>query len=446
MEALFIDPTFGVLGHEEAKFESSASFFDYDVVLWDCFGTYKRMLAAGHDYRGDPALSESLSVSLVRAIARRRIELTKFLELGRTLVLFADADRNIWVNSGKKEFSGTGRNRQTTNIVEPVGLFRALPFEFGASLGHGTNFSAADSRFGDLLRSTQGRWSYRATLTNYPGRALGTVTGTDLVIASLEQTVSGGNVVVLPAFSSPSHFDPDESDGGEPLNQLISYVNALVSVEEEDRPAWFDHYQLASEVARAPAITSLEERLASIQDDLERIRGEQAEDERRKLLISATDSVLERQVQDALESIGFRALEVAPGRGDLRMECDEGQIVVEVKGVTKSASEKHAAQLEKWSAIEIENGNEAKAILIVNAWRLLGPDLRIEEAFPDQMIAYASSRNHALITGLQLLNMSEAARLDVSLATTYREQIFVTNGRLLLDLPPALILQSHKED
>lgn len=79
-------------------------------------------------------------------------------------------------------------------------------------------------------------------------------------------------------------------------------------------------------------------------------------------------------------------------------------IVAEIKGVSKSAAEKHAAQLEKWVSQFIEdNGSIPKALLIVNGFCDTPLADRTEEVFPNQMLKYSESRGHILITTTQLL-------------------------------------------
>ena len=57
------------------------------------------------------------------------------------------------------------------------------------------------------------------------------------------------------------------------------------------------------------------------------------------------------------------------GRSDIIAKYGEVAIVAEIKGVTKSAAEKHAAQLEKWVAQYIEeNEVSPKGMLIVNGF------------------------------------------------------------------------------
>jgi len=88
------------------------------------------------------------------------------------------------------------------------------------------------------------------------------------------------------------------------------------------------------------------------------------------------------------------------------MTIGDQTVIVEVKGVTKSAGEKNAAQLEKWlSTYLADNEIKAKGILLVNAFRELPLDNRTQDAFPSQMIPYSTQRNQCLVTTLQLSSL-----------------------------------------
>lgn len=102
--------------------------------------------------------------------------------------------------------------------------------------------------------------------------------------------------------------------------------------------------------------------------------------------------------------IYFSLTEAEKGRSDIIAQYNDTHVVAEIKGVTKSAAEKHAAQLEKWVSQYIEeNETVPKALLIVNGFCETPVYNRTEEVFPNQMLKYCQSRGHALMTATQLL-------------------------------------------
>ena len=123
-----------------------------------------------------------------------------------------------------------------------------------------------------------------------------------------------------------------------------------------------------------------------------------------KILLTASGPVLEEIVKDVLISLGFTLKQTQKGRSDIVAEYNNINIVAEIKGVSKSAAEKHAAQLEKWVAEFIEENDKVpKPLLIINGFCNTPIDERTEDVFPNQMLKYCNSREHALITTTQLL-------------------------------------------
>ena len=123
-----------------------------------------------------------------------------------------------------------------------------------------------------------------------------------------------------------------------------------------------------------------------------------------KLLLTTSGSLLEEITKQVLSELGFSILDSERGRSDIVAQYGDINIVAEIKGVTKSAAEKHAAQLEKWVSQYIEETEVTpKALLIVNGFSETPIKNRKEEVFPSQMLKYCEARGHTLITTTQLL-------------------------------------------
>ncbi len=376
------------------------------------------------EYKGYPALSASDSAAIRRDIARRQREFTEFLELGRTVVVFAPGDVKVFADTGKREYSGTGKNRETTRIVEPVDLWDAIPLKLTLELGSGASITAADETASGLLRSTRGSWSYRSVIRDLPDelRPIFYVRGTKKVVGALARTATDGLLVVLPDYV------PDEASAGSHTEALLAWIGSLTGSPDARQPAWASNFLFASEVGRLTKRQEVEAEAARIERDLESLRAEQAADDQWKLLVTGSGAALERQVEKALAILGFDVSREDVGRSDLRGTWKTTPVVVEVKGVTKSASEKNAAQLEKWVSAEVADGQNAKGILVVNTWRDTPLDERKEPDFPDQMLPYSVSRDHCLVTGLQLLGMVREALEDPTRVDGLASTLVGTSG------------------
>ena len=146
-------------------------------------------------------------------------------------------------------------------------------------------------------------------------------------------------------------------------------------------------------------VKKLQDKLESQNKELELIRNY-------KYLLTATGKPLELIVKQVLKEIGFDLLETEDNRSDVIAKYKNIDIVAEIKGLTKSAGEKNAAQLEKWVSEFIEvNEKEPKAILIVNGYCNLPLNERKEAIFPNQMLSYSTRRKQCLISTYQLLKL-----------------------------------------
>lgn len=425
MKTLLLDTAFKHGNADHFEFTSLVSLYDYDLVIWDPEGTSGRYEGAYRpEYRGRPSPTEAESVALAEALERRKREFAEFIALGRTLILIASPEQLIWLDTGRQQTSGTGRNQKVTRLVSDINLLDAFPFPYKATAGRGVELEPVAVEVDDLWRETKGEWMYRCALEEYPGTATLKIAGADKVVGSLLVTESGGVVAVLPepagstdddlpednqsswAWRYPAD-DDDSSTFSEAAQSMQRWATRLSVTDGEQLPAWATDFRFDTELQRAIDLTKLEKSLARLTGRIEQLKAKQAEDEKWKRLVYSQGATLETQAKAAFELLGFTVLEASRGRSDLRLEYQNQRVVVEVKGVGKSAAEKNAAQLEKWVAEELTDGVVAKGILLVNGWRSTQLNQR-PPAFPSQMLPYAIARGHCLLTGMQLLGMCRA--------------------------------------
>src|SRR5438067_1905703 len=109
--------------------KSDQSLLDYDVVLFqpdisEFISHYPNF------YQGKHSLYEGSSFELREAASRWRNALREALSHGKTIFVFMSAIEEVFLDTGRREYSGTGRNRQTTNIVEEFSNYSMLPLTF----------------------------------------------------------------------------------------------------------------------------------------------------------------------------------------------------------------------------------------------------------------------------------------------------------------------------
>lgn len=444
--SLDFDPVYGDATME--SFSGDRSVFDFDLVIWDPAETFTTYMNTRYlkKYQGLPSLDEETSVRIISDTARRRSEFVDFVTSGRTLVVIVRPSQECYIDTGERRYSGTGRNRVTTNIVSKFDLLTALPIDeetrFLKANGERTQLDGSGPVV-NFLKKYKERIRYEAVISKAPGISLGHVPGTDRTIGSVFREASGGHLILLPRIAleldnvdekdyEDDEFEPYIDEAPQFQQDLIAAVRDLAGSGEVSRPAWIDLYTTKEQQDLHVKIVKQQEKIEVARAQLAKLQQKRESIEAKEQLFLGTGRTLELEVRKVLELLGGTVTEPEPGRDDWRVQFPEGNAVVEVKGVTKSAAEKHAAQLEKWVASSLEeSGNAPKGILIVNTWRELPLTERKEEDFPPQMIPYSKGRNHCLITGLQLYVMRSKIERSKAHAKEWRKKILETSGKLV---------------
>ena len=448
--SLDYDPVYG----DEATrstFSGDRSIFDFDVVIWDPLESFRSYLW-GSQFRGLPRLSAHESVRFKAHVARRREEFADFVNSGKVLIVVGRPPQECYATTGEVTYSGTGRNRRTTEMLAKVDLLAALPTK------HATQFKVArgdrievlgDGPLSALLRKYLQYLSYNAVLTGQPGAVIGQVhTAANRPVAIQQVSKGGGVFAVIPVPAFPDACVPE--DGEEPYDEdaeyspyddevaaafqqdLLEAVAKVAGVRGDDRPGWAQSYRTQEQRDAQARVVAQQQAVEAARAELSKAESDVAELEAPDQLYLGSGRALELEVRAVLELLGGTVTEPEPGRDDWRVSFPEGDAVVEVKGVGKSAAEKHAAQLEKWVASAItDDGKAPKGILVVNTWRGTPLDRRTEADFPDQMLPYCKAREHCLVTGLQLFAIRSEVTADPDTAKKWREKLLNTKGKIM---------------
>ena len=443
--SLDFDPVYGPEA-TRSDFSGDLSVFDFDAVIWDparSLGTYQRDYTNSY-VQNLPCLSDHSSVQVQADVRRRRVEFVEFIDSGRVVVVIVRPPQECYVENGKRSYSGTGRNRREIREVDRFDIMSAIPLpseaRFIAASGTRIEFNG-DGPIVRLLRKYANRLRYDAVFKDVPGTSLAHVAGTDRHIASVQKSKGGGYLVLIPAVDLELEYNDDEKsslydhgwvdDAPEFQSDLLAAIEQLAGRTVIARPAWASDYATDKQQALRETVLQQQAKVEAAREKLSKLQHDQEAAQARDQLYLGTGRALELQVKSVLELLGGKVTEPAPGRDDWKVTFPEGKGVVEVKGVTKSAAEKHAAQLEKWVATALEETGEApKGILVANTWRETPLQERSAEDFPDQMIPYCKSRKHCLVTGLQLFVIREEIESDPARSAYWRKKLLQTSGAL----------------
>ncbi len=444
MKTLMIDCDYPIENAIQVSFDSPVSCFDYDIIMWDVGGTHLEYKDRSTSYQGLPSLSDANSLTLLKAMERRRKEFAEILSMGRAVIIFPSVEASVYIATGEKRVSGTGKNAKTTRIVKDFSLYNALPFKLETTAANGLAVEPVGAQFSTLWRATRGYWLYHCILDTFPGEQVARIANTDKVIGSIQRSKEGGLLAILPepyweeeSYEEEDISEPPTASAGNGLDDhnstpelLHAWVCEQMSGEAEKAPAWLASYTFPQEDVITEERLELQEQMELILTQIDAVKARQESEDRWKRLIYTQGETLEKEVTRALSELGFTMLPSIPGRADIRAEVNGKRVVIEVKGLAKSAAEKNAAQLEKWVSEETIAGDasDCKPVLIVNAWRGHDLDERTQAAFPDQMLAYCKNRGHCLITTSQLLAMVRTALDDPASREGIRAEILSTVG------------------
>lgn len=402
------------------SFRSAISFLDYDTVIIDTHSILDNYNVDTQKYDGKPVISKSDSPIIVDDLNRIKEQIKEMLNQGKNIFVIMSNNENCYIYTGDSKYDGTGKNARKTDIVQQLNIFSFIPYKIVPTLIQGEKSCiVCNSPYSMFFNTTKDILYYELYFDAPKESQL-------LLIPSKTKAVSAvfqygkGNIVLLPCIGVD--LDAPEEQWNE---NAILFLDALLELNQSlltdsERyvlPLWSNSIKMPNEaLAEAELekeitkLKKLEEKISKQNERLNQIRD-------LKKMVTASGTVLEEIVKTVLIKIGFSLQETEVGRSDVIALYNDLAVVAEIKGVSKSAAEKHAAQLEKWVSQYIEeNDSVPKALLIVNGYCDTPLFERKEDVFPDQMLKYSISRGHVLITTTQLLCMYIEIEKDPSCA------------------------------
>jgi hypothetical protein len=220
--------------------ESKASLLDYDVIIIDpsIYGFYGFDYK---DYQGKPCLDDSNSFRLKEHIEHWRREIIEAIKAGKNVFLMLNQIQEVFVATGEKSFSGTGKNRQTTRHVSLVSNYEIVPSGISVTNSNGSAMKLVGKN--NLLASywtiLGDKSKFKILIDEKEGvePLIQTKSGQKTVGARIHSINANGNLLLLPYidFELAEYTYEDEEDGEEYWTeeaevigkQLISSICAI---------------------------------------------------------------------------------------------------------------------------------------------------------------------------------------------------------------------------
>lgn len=409
------------------SFNSYNSLLDYDIVIID-LGGISLEYTSEKNYAGKRLLTEHNSFEFMDDFNRRKEELKDLLALGKTLYVMLPLGASFYIYTGKNEYSGTGRNRQTTNIVHELNILNILPIKLDVTTGFGSKLTySTDSPYKSLFEIKGMEYYYNAYFSSTDnGIPISYIANTEKNI-SKAFPINDGHLIVFPSIFDEEYYS-SEKEYRKVINNFLHTIDDLeeeikVSLDDYSLPEWADKYNILTEKNEKEKIEELNKEIEKLKIEKEKAEDKLSSIQKYKLAFTTSGKELETIIYEIFSELGFKSMPTEHNRADGIFEYNDLKIVTEIKGVNGSSAEKHGAQLEKWVSEFVEKeGIIPKAILIVNGFRKKDLSSRNEAVFPNQMIEYSTKREHCLISTVQLLGIF----IDVKNNPSKKEEIITT--------------------
>jgi hypothetical protein len=454
---------------ELKSLRSQTSLLDYDISVFNpdisSFYSYST-----EKYLGKPALDDTNSFELQEQLAHWRREILEAIKVGKTVFLLLNELQEVYVATGKKEYSGTGRNRQTTKIVTPYSNYKLIPGEIDIVNSEGTSMKlcGSDNLLTTYWAELNGVSEFRVFVSGEGVRPLVTTkTGNKTVGAYLKYKDAPGTLVLLPYINldrddfyyvrkDEAYFNKKAIQTCKQFISAISGVDDLLKEGREFTPApdWVtqDKFVLPTEQKIRDKLLTLETKIDVIRNEKEKNQQALAEETDLKGLLYEKGKPLETAILKSLKLIGFEASPYHDSESefDVVFESEEGRLIGEAEGKdNKPINIDKLRQLEMnihedFSRDEVKE--MSKGALIGNAYRLSPPEYR-GDFFTEKCLIASKRDNVALIRTTDLFYISKylSAKKDKVFANKCRKAILNTVGVVVFPSIPEPYKQSPKQ-
>ncbi|KWV77034.1 hypothetical protein [Pseudomonas fluorescens] len=447
---------------KHVSFRSKSSLLDFDIVLFKPL--ISDFVGYGTEYfQGKPSLSDTQSFQLRDCCEHWRRELKEAVAAGKTALVFLPELTSVYIDTGQRTYSGTGRNQKTTRHVTEYSNYNSIPADLQPVVANGSEMKLASSvapAFAAFWSEFREIFTYHVLLK--PEKSPATIltrTGDKPVGAINQSKTSTGSLVLLPdADFYPDEFLIEKNDEMVWTKKATifadRFVAGIVQLDKALRaesdvtaePAWAssDAYLMAPERTLRAELMAAElavETAQQIKEELaERLRIEGG----LRGLLFEKGKPLEEAIIEALRKLGFTAESFKDGGSefDVVFESPEGRLIGEAEG-----KDNKAVNVDKLRQLQMNIHEDllresvdapAKPVLFGSAHRLSPLEQRAEP-FTEKCVAAALTTNTALVSTpdlfLAVQNYVDCQNTDFSAAC--RLAILSSVGRVVFPAPPA---------
>jgi len=447
---------FEIPGFSELYFSytSEQSLLDADIILFEpSFGYH---LSYDDNYNGKTCYSSDSSFKIRDATIHWKTELVTALEHGKTVFVSFGQYEEFYLHTGQRQYSGTGRNARTTNIVDLANNYQFFPVPLGKIIGKsgkeirfvgGPVYSSFWAEFGKYM-------SFRSYLDSKVDNPLFLTKTGDKVIGA-QFKYKKGTIVLLPKVDySYNEFITHEGDepvwtekakqfGNRLIQVLVDIDKSLKSINERTPPPqWMadSEYEVASSVKIKSDIDSISKKINDLESQKSLLLADLGEAESLQALLYEKGKPLEAAIIKALKILGYSAENYV--NGDL--EIDQVIISPENERFVGEAEGKDTSQIsiEKFRQLESniqedlqrdEVSEPAIGILFGNAFRLTDVKER-GDFFTEKCLKNAQRLGSILVKTPDLFRVANylESHKDKKFAKACRNAVSKAKGRVVI--------------
>lgn len=452
-----------------ASFRSKMSLLDWDIVLFKPeiteFTNYV------DNYQGKPSLSDSASFQLKECCEHWRREIKQAVEAGKTVIVYLPKLSEVYVDTGQRSYSGTGRNQKTTRHVSLYNNYEAIPASLAPVTTTGNSMKLL-ARGAEVLATYWNDFEsvsqYQVILTEPKVPAcLVTRTGDKSVGALYRSKASSGTLLLLPNIEfyadnflkvkgDKQSWTPAATQfAGRMVASIVGLDKALrTAAEVTPEPVWAADakFHLGPESALRIQMLEAELQVERAQKHKEAVAEALSGAGAYRAVLFEKGKPLEGAIIDALRLFGFKAspFKESDSEFDVVFESEEGRLIGEAEG-----KDNKAVNIDKLRQLAMNIHEDlqrevvtspAKPVLFGNAFRLQ-PLQERADPFTDKCHSAAATSSTALVFTPDLFKPIQylVETSDDEYAQSCRAAILSCTGRVTFPEPP-LIEQPQTED
>ncbi|QHC85459.1 hypothetical protein AS589_12020 [Empedobacter brevis] len=310
-------------------FETKHSLSDADIVI--CCPTIDIPYGYNSNYRGKTSYDLNTSTKIRECVIHWKKEIASFLEAGKNIFIFLTEKEQFYLDSGRKETSGTGRNQKVTILVDEFHNYRILPISIDIHNSEGKKIISKNSIINTFIHDFKEIISYKGYIESkeIDIKPLILNKTQDKIVSGIVEH-KNGNIIILP-YLEPiyEHFydkNDEFTEEGEIyqrkiLKSILEIDKILTNKSEKSpKPEWLNENEFKLEKVKKLE-NNIKTHLESIKEIESKINILEAEKEIEESLLDLlfeTGKPLEIAVIKALEILGYKAENF--DNGDLELD------------------------------------------------------------------------------------------------------------------------------